>query len=663
MEYKKISVNACDPLGVACRIEIENFFEDDEVWKELVDAMESENGQGVLVIKGLDLSPNELEQLLHKIGKAMNADPLKYDRWPGQSKNIEECPYLALLGNYVARKDNDLGVKCKKGQGIAEFKPATNKISEWHTDGSFLASPKQAIALYAPYNIKDALPLEGGETRFASCVRGLRLLSPELRAKACKTSAVHSWETFMRFLEARDPSRPKVTAEDVAKKPDQTWPLVRNCTTTAGGISQECLYLNPKNTKRLIYKDNENAIPTEIPKDFIDELAQYVLDSGVYAHKWEAGDFVIWNNSKLLHAASPFDHTKYQRLLFRCEFKGKEVQAPLPKYIPCTVESVAWGYLSRERKPVLSVQSGDVVTVDTVSGSESVLPINFDTEWNIPPELKLIHNHVSDRLGPHILTGPIAIQRADPSRHCLQIDILDIKLRSDWSWTFSPSRTGGALGTQANGIEFDVPRHTRLEPGAGWAKPSWGGVLDIAPFFGVLGVAPPQYLPARVSSIPPSEVYGGNLDLKMLTAGSTLYLPIHSDKVLLYIGDGHARQGDGECCGTALETALQGTFRLSLIAIPPSFNHRARAETNDSLITIGIVEHEEQTFETAAQRAISSMLDWLCLELRPNLNRTDAYCLISVAGDIRVTQLVNSPTRGTHLVLPKRVLPPLIPSS
>lgn len=558
---------------------------------------------GVLVVRNLDVTPSELEAKLQVLGRGMMGGKklLKYERWPGQSPAVTE--HLALLGNYKAKKKNDI-VACEKGDAIAEFKPATLDITEWHTDGSFLPEPKSAIALYAPMN--GVLPAEGGETRFASCKRGFATLHPTMKARL-GGSSVHSYEVFMRFLEQRDPSRPKATTF----KPDQTWPLVRD---------GDCLYVNPKNTR-------------SSPVDVL-ELARHIVDSGVYSHFWRPGDLVVWDNRKLLHAATPFDHHKYERLLYRAEFQGEVVK----RRLFATPDTVVWGYFE-ERDPVMTVESGSIVKVDTVSGSEQVTPKKGD--WNIPQELFDIHAQVTDRLGPHIITGPIAVTGAEPG-DTLRIDVLDVELRSDFAWTFCPSRTGGGLRDTAPPGQ-DCPRFTRL--GEGWAYPEWGGKLDLAPFFGIIATAPKG---PRVNSIPPSEAYAGNLDCKLLTKGSTLYIPVHVPGALVFVGDGHARQGDGECCGTALETALSGTFKFTVLKqkIP------LRAENATSLITLAC----RVDLDDAVKAAIHFMLDWLA-ELRPKLDRMDAYCLCSVAADLKVTQVVNGDVRGVHLVLDKAHLP------
>jgi acetamidase/formamidase len=147
--------------------------------------------------------------------------------------------------------------------------------------------------------------------------------------------------------------------------------------------------------------------------------------------------------------------------------------------------------------------------------------------------------------------------------------------------------------------------------------------------------------------------YGGNLDLKKLSAGSTLYIPVQVPDALFYVGDGHARQGDGECCGTALETALTGTFRFTLHKKEQSsLKSVVRAETAKELIAIGV----ERTVDAAVTAAVQNMVDWV-QELSPQTSNIDAECLCSIAGDIAVTQIVNGDTRGAHMTLQKDHLP------
>jgi len=149
-------------------------------------------------------------------------------------------------------------------------------------------------------------------------------------------ASVHSWELFMRLLESRDPGRPKVTAEQIAEKADQAWPIVRVHPVTGA----RSLYINPKNTRKVVERGGGGngggaaelaAAGAEVAGGvaLVQSLGAAVVgDDKVYAHAWKRGDFVIWDNRVLLHAATPFDADKYQRLLFRMEFKGEPVIGP-----------------------------------------------------------------------------------------------------------------------------------------------------------------------------------------------------------------------------------------------------------------------------------------------------------------------------------------------
>jgi len=159
-----------------------------------------------------------------------------------------------------------------------------------------------------------------------------------------------------------------------------------------------------------------------------------------------------------------------------------------------------------------------------------------------------------------------------------------------------------------------------------------------------MGVAPPPFS-GRISSGPP-WIHTGNMDNKELVAGSTVYLPVHVKGALFCAGDGHATQGDGEVCATALETSLRGTFQLSVrkgrrLLWP-------RDETPSHFVTMGFDEH----LEAADRIAVNEMMDFLVKE--KGLSREEAYILASDAVDLRITQLVDG-KKGVHALLPKGI--------
>ena len=295
-----------------------------------------------------------------------------------------------------------------------------------------------------------------------------------------------------------------------------------------------------------------------------------------------------------------------------------------------------WGFFDAGLEPVLRVASGDTVGVECVSGGPDILPQGDGFE--VLPDHLAIHAALQPKLGAHILTGPIEVAGAEPG-DVLEIQILSIDCRQNWGYT----RVRPLAGTLPE--DFPIRRlwHSRIDRQRGTTTLPWGAEIDLAPFFGVMGVAPPPVYGA-CSSIQPRE-FGGNMDLKELTAGTTLYLPVWAPGALLSVGDGHGVQGDGEVCVTALETALAGTFRLVLrkdmkIDLP-------RAETPSHLITMGFDEDLDDAAKTALRQMIGLLGERLAL------SPEDAYMFCSLAVDLRVTQLVDG-NKGIHAMLPKR---------
>ena len=236
-----------------------------------------------------------------------------------------------------------------------------------------------------------------------------------------------------------------------------------------------------------------------------------------------------------------------------------------------------WGFFDAKQKPVISVKSGDEVTVDCVSGNPEHMP--DPARFHIPPELKEIHIKSERGPGPHILTGPIFVEGATPG-HVLEVRVLDVRLRQDWGYFLIRPLAG------ARPDDFHEPRVTLipLDRTRMTGALPWGLDLKLAPFFGVMGVAPP--LPwGRITSIVPRAM-GGNLDNKELVAGATLYLPVFREGALFSCGDGHGVQGDGEVCVTAIETSLQGRFQF--IARNDLRFSYPRAETPAHYITMGM---------------------------------------------------------------------------
>ncbi len=307
--------------------------------------------------------------------------------------------------------------------------------------------------------------------------------------------------------------------------------------------------------------------------------------------------------------------------------------------LPASPETVHWGYFDARLKPVLTIDSGDRVTIDSVSGGPDDIPT--DPRFEVLPEHRAIHAKHTPKFGAHILTGPIAVRGAEPG-DVLEVRILDVDLRQNWAYNrIMPLK--GALPE-----DFPLFRrvHIALDRKTRMATMPWGTQLPLAPFFGVMGVAPPPVYGA-VSTVEPRE-YGGNIDLKELQAGATFFIPVFNPGALFSAGDGHAVQGDGEVCLTALETAMRGTFEFVLHKQRKWTMPRALTATH--FITVGL----DVDLDDAAKQALREMIKLLG-EIA-GLSREDAYMFCSIACDLRVTQIVDG-NKGIHAMVRRDLLP------
>jgi acetamidase/formamidase len=302
-----------------------------------------------------------------------------------------------------------------------------------------------------------------------------------------------------------------------------------------------------------------------------------------------------------------------------------------------TPSTVQWGYFASDGKPVLTVKPGELVTMDTICAIDELEQLGAKPDDPMR-ELKEVEAKVKDKgPGPHVLTGPIAIEGAMPG-DVLEVELVDIRLRSPYGWM--------QIEPDAGSLPEEFPylrsKLVPLDDTNKVAEFAPGIRIPVRPFFGVLGVAPPE---GRLSSGPPAY-NGGNMDNKWLVAGTKVYLPVHVPGALFSAGDGHAAQGDGEVCITAIETNLTGVFRFK---VRKDMKLRwPRAETPTHYITIGL--HED--LDEAARRATKEMVDYLVTER--GLSRDDAYMLTSAAVDLHVTQVVDH-VKGVHATLPKSI--------
>jgi acetamidase/formamidase len=322
------------------------------------------------------------------------------------------------------------------------------------------------------------------------------------------------------------------------------------------------------------------------------------------------------------------------------------------KTLLATPETIAWGNYSGSAKPALTVQSGDTVIMQTLStcGAANALKARGVKDADIPAYVQDIYEHFpADKKGPggHILTGPVAIEGAEPG------DILEVRIQKidiDVPWACN----GWGPGHSFLPNEFPYS-HTKLIPlDRQKMIGHFGPGIDIPlhPFFGSMGIAASG---GKTDSAPP-WYNAGNMDNKELVAGTTLFLPVATRGANFEAGDGHAGQGNGEVDITAMETMLTGTFQFILHKGSVDDQHRLlwpRAETPTQYIAMGF--HED--LKSATEMAVRNMITFLSEQMtdHPRLSRDDAYALVSVACDVDITQVVDLPRVGVHVMCPKAI--------
>jgi acetamidase/formamidase len=314
--------------------------------------------------------------------------------------------------------------------------------------------------------------------------------------------------------------------------------------------------------------------------------------------------------------------------------------APKIHELKASPTTVHRGFFDATLKPVLTIDSGDIVRLETASGNPRFFESIGVPKEKIPAELYAVFDGVEGaNRGDHTLNGPIAVRGAQPG------DMLEIRIRSVdvrlpiAGQSFVPNR-----GLLPEDFPYEKARVLWIDLDKKTVEYAPGVHVPVKPFWGVIGVAPPLSM-GRVPSGPPN-IFGGNLDNRDLGTGSTLFLPVHVPGALLSFGDGHAAQGHGEVCLSAVETSLRGEVQIVL--------HKGRslrwprAETATHYITMGLAAD----LDDATKIATREMLD-LIVETK-GLSRDDAYMLASAAMDLIVTQVVDG-TKGIHAMMPKAI--------
>ena len=300
---------------------------------------------------------------------------------------------------------------------------------------------------------------------------------------------------------------------------------------------------------------------------------------------------------------------------------------PLPKNLT--------GSFCRDDEPILSINSGDTVVFRTLDASWHT---KARTSLDDAPEY--VGNDVDPekRSDGHCLCGPVAIHGARPGM-TLEVQINEIECGS-WGWTNS----GGWPHWILRALEVDKMDSRflwTLDQQVGIGRNQHGHEVSLRPFMGIMGM--PLNEPGRHSTVPPRRT-GGNLDCKELVAGTRLFLPIEVEGGLFSVGDGHAAQGDGEVCVTAIECPMERVSLTFYLHEELRLNG-PRARIEGAWVTFGLHEDLDQ----ACVLAVQAMLE-LMGEKYPHLDRSTCLGLASVAVDVRVTQLVNE-VKGAHAIL------------
>jgi acetamidase/formamidase len=341
-------------------------------------------------------------------------------------------------------------------------------------------------------------------------------------------------------------------------------------------------------------------------------------------------------------------------------------------HLAATPETCVWGYIDRDTPPVLEVDPGDVIEIEAVTHHAGDAP-----DLLMDDGIRAIWEGIAESArgpGVHVLTGPIAVRGAKPG-DTLMVRIIEMWPRLPYgsncaaNWGLLHDRFGkeritiyglsdatevganrfGSVASPMFGYDFttrpvyDIPGVITPPDSASRQPFSRAVRVPVRPHFGVMGVAPAE--PGRHSSIPPG-VFGGNVDNWRIGTGTTACYPVFAEGAMLYVGDPHFAQGDGEICGTAIEASL--TARIQVWIEPGLGVTAPLLETADAWCTHGFGAGLDEAMRMAAEQ----MLWWMQTQLQ--LSADDAYSLASVAMDLGVTQVVDA-TLGCHALISRDI--------
>lgn len=309
---------------------------------------------------------------------------------------------------------------------------------------------------------------------------------------------------------------------------------------------------------------------------------------------------------------------------------GKKMQGTL-HLLPATLETTQWGWFNNAQPPVLRVDSGDSIAIETMMHAHNqVVP-----GTSIETIKKLRTDHPGR--GPHTVTGPIYVNGAEPG------DVLKVKINRIVPRSYAVNfNVPGMFGQFPKDYPDGQAKYVYLDWNRKVSEFVPGVLIPLQPFPGILGVARKE--PGQYSTVPPGE-FAGNMDNRDLTEGTTLYVPVHVPGALLWTGDSHAAQGNGEINLTALETAYN-EMNVTVEVIKGKPLDFPRIETPKSWITMGFDQDLNKALDFVKEQTAKFLAE------QRKLPVDDAAKLMRAVSDCRISQVVNI-KKGIHCLNPK----------
>jgi len=291
-------------------------------------------------------------------------------------------------------------------------------------------------------------------------------------------------------------------------------------------------------------------------------------------------------------------------------------------------------------EPTVTITPGQTIEIETIDSSGGQLAPGST--------VKDLGSLSFDKINP--VTGPIFIEGAEPG-DAVAIKFLDFK-PSGWGWTANIPGFG-LLADQFTDPELHIWKYDNVSMSPALYGP--GGQVPLKPFCGTVGLALAE---AGVHSVVPPRRVGGNLDIRDNAVGTTLYLPVEVAGGLLSLGDTHAAQGDGEICGTAIESPMVVAIEVELVKQAnfefPRFETEGPVSRHLDKKGYMVATGVGPDLMTAARDAVSGTIDWVCA--RTGMSAVDAYMLCSVCGDLRISEIVDMPNWTVSFYFPKNAL-------